>query len=173
LFPIAYACVPSGISIQDIFATSGLDSRNYAATLIGWANISTIYENLQLGTVSTTYCDTAQSARDTLITKGWTIIDGGVADASDCVVEEAGGGSSSATRVGDRLKAAFTGDTSSTTPGNILSVTRESFLASLQKFMDYLNLNNEEIEALPASEKNKLIVAMREIMVYLLFILKI
>jgi surface protein len=84
------------------------------------------------------------------------------------VAAETGGGSGTATRVGDRLKNQL--NTTTSTPA---VVTKESFLASLQTFIDYLKLKEEEINNLPPEESKKLIIAMRDIIVYLLTLLKI
>ena len=60
------------INRHEMFDASGLDCSNYSATLIGWAN-NTSVGNVQLGAADRTYGSQATDARAALIDRGWTI----------------------------------------------------------------------------------------------------
>jgi len=57
---------------------SGLSTANYDATLIGWAaqNVNSGV-SINFGTSQFTGGGEAEAARSTLVSKGWTITDGG------------------------------------------------------------------------------------------------
>ena len=59
---------------------SGLSTANYDATLIGWAaqNVNSGV-SINFGTSQFTGGGEAEAARATLVSKGWTITDGGTA----------------------------------------------------------------------------------------------
>ena len=57
---------------HDMFNGSGLDCANYSATLVGWAN-NTSVQNVQLGADGRTYGSQATDARAALTARGWTI----------------------------------------------------------------------------------------------------
>jgi|GEM_PF-3134464 len=65
-------------ALYDIFSNSGMDCKNYSATLIGWAGNSETPNNLQLRAEGIYYGDDAIDARNILIAKGWTIRDAGL-----------------------------------------------------------------------------------------------
>lgn len=84
---------------------------------------------------------------------------------------DSSGGGGTVTRVGTREKSYFAVATTSPDTAVVPTesvVTRESFLTSLQKFLGYLALNDEEIKNLSPEESTKLIVALRDIVAYLL-----
>jgi head-tail adaptor len=70
----------TGSQIQFFFNGSGLSTANYDDTLIGWAaqNVNSGV-NINFGTSQYTAGGEAAAARATLVTKGWTITDGGTA----------------------------------------------------------------------------------------------
>ena len=70
----------TGSQIQFFFNGSGLSTANYDDTLIGWAaqNVNSGV-NINFGTSQFTGGGEAEAARATLVTKGWTITDGGTA----------------------------------------------------------------------------------------------
>lgn len=81
-------------------------------------------------------------------------------------VDPAGG--SSGTRVGDRLQHKFTNSVTSSTESIILG---ESVFTSIRKFITHLLINEEQLATLPPEESKKVILLMRDIIVYLLTLL--
>ncbi|MGV3762200.1 BspA family leucine-rich repeat surface protein, partial [Parapedobacter sp.] len=78
--------------MDDMLLSTGLSSANYGATLIGWATLPTVPSNITLDATGQEYCPgtAAETAREQLIAKGWTIT--GDAEATDC----SGGGTEGA-----------------------------------------------------------------------------
>jgi surface protein len=159
----------------NILTDSGIGSVNYAATLEWWASLNlmpdTEYGRENIGLIPATYCDTAQTARDTLVANGWIFSDEGV---TTCVAEEVESSSngSSATRVGERAKSYFTGTSTSTSSvASAISVTKESFIQSVRNFIEYLTKNEADLEKLTPEESTKIIVGLRDILVFLLTLL--
>ncbi|MDI9414238.1 MAG: BspA family leucine-rich repeat surface protein [Bacteroidales bacterium] len=62
----------------------GMDCMNYSSTLIGWANNTATPNNITLGTEGLTYGTDAETARNTLTSKGWTI-SGDIAGTTSCI----------------------------------------------------------------------------------------
>ena len=60
------------------FADVRLDPDSYSALLIG-LSVDNLYTNVEFNGGSSTYFETAVASRATLIGRGWTIIDGGIA----------------------------------------------------------------------------------------------
>jgi surface protein len=150
----------TGVTLNSIFDGSAIDTDNYTATLIGWAGINLMpsvgQENI--GSVPATYCDTAQSARDILTTvNNWSITDlGSVPCVTEPVAEVGSASDSTATRIAERPLR------------EVRTVTRESFIASVKELLAYLDNNEEELNALTPEESSRLIIAMRDIVSYLL-----
>jgi surface protein len=165
-FNTAYACTGSSFDMANIFADSGMDTENYSLTLQGWSELSVLPQDVDLGIVPSTYCNGAQTARDTLIANGWIISDEG---AVACAEDDTGSsGGSTATRVGDRLKSYFYSSTTSSTP---MTVTKESFFASVKKLVSYLHMNEDELRKLSPSEAKEVITGLRDILAYLVTVL--
>ncbi len=84
--------------LSNIFEDSGIDSENYAATLEWWASLNLMpdgsFNRFEIGSVPTTYCDTAEDARSLLLTNGWTVDDLG---PTVCLSDEDGSSSSGGT----------------------------------------------------------------------------
>jgi Mycoplasma protein of unknown function, DUF285 len=153
---------------KTILQDSSIDSVNYADTLIGWAALNISPEDV--GTIPATYCDSAQAARDTLVADGWTIVDlGPVYCATTVEVEESTGSRSSGTKVGVRAERLSTlpdaVEAASTTPdtGSIMG-----FIEKVEQLINYLTSNEAELETLPAEERNRIIIALRDIIAFLL-----
>lgn len=66
------------------FLNSNIDCINYAATLIGWANNPDTPNGKTLGASSLQYGTYAVNARNTLISKGWTIIGDNLTGDTNC-----------------------------------------------------------------------------------------
>ncbi len=94
------------------------------------------------------------------------------ADFSVAALLEVGpiGGGNSGTRVGDRLQHKLANSVTSSTESIILG---ESIVTSLKKFITYLLINEEQLATLPPEESKKVILLMRDIIVYLLTLLPI
>ncbi len=165
-FNTAYACTGSSFDMANIFADSVIDTQNYSNTLKGWSALSVLPQDINLGTVPSTYCTSAQAARDLLVANGWIISDEG---AVACAEDESSGGSTG-TRVGDRLKSYFYSSTTSSTP---MTVTKESFMQSLRNFIAYLTQNEDDLEKLTPEESTKVIIGLRDIITFLLSIIKL
>ena len=77
--------------MDDMLLATGLSSANYGATLVGWAP-QNVQSGIVLNATGQEYCPgtPAETARQQLISKGWTINDDGV--AADC----SGGGTDGA-----------------------------------------------------------------------------
>ena len=66
--------VTNSPSMGNMLTKSGMDCKNYSATLNGWANATTTPDNLTLGADGLFYNSSAQAAHDKLVNqKGWTI----------------------------------------------------------------------------------------------------
>ena len=61
--------------MSNMFDNSGMSLDNYDNTLTGWSS-QTVQDNVTLGASGLNYCN-AEDARNTLISKGWTINDAG------------------------------------------------------------------------------------------------
>jgi hypothetical protein len=146
--------------LDGILTDSGIDTDNYSATLQGWADRNLMPGDGQenIGSVPATYCDTTQSARDILTTtNNWSITDlGSVPCAAESTTEVRSISNSTATRIAERpMREART-------------VTRDSFVASVKELLTYLERNEEELDELTPEESSRLIIAMRDIVRYLL-----
>ncbi|MCU0678323.1 MAG: BspA family leucine-rich repeat surface protein [Candidatus Pacebacteria bacterium] len=161
-----------GGSVEAIFTESGLSTANYSKILIRWSELA-FRSDVDLGLVGmsanpTTYCDTAQAARDILTNElSWDITDGGV---EVCPVEVApsGGGSSEGTKVGirsERLQTLRDTLQSTTTP---VAASINSFVATVKNLITYLTENEEEIANLTPEESKQLIVTLRDALLWLL-----
>ncbi len=162
--------------LTDMLAGSGMSSRNYARTLEWWASLNlmpdTNFGREDMGSIPTTYCDTAQAARDSLIANGWTITDLG---AESCVAESEqpeDGGNGSGTQIGVRaerleaLRAAVAQASTTAVTGSM-----NGFLQSLKKLLQYLTDNEEEISNLNSEETSHVIVTLRNALLLLLKLL--
>lgn len=152
--------------MQNLFIGSALSSDNYTSILSSWSELlvqSSVYFD-----TDAQYCSSAQAARDILIgTYTWVIIDGGA--TTDCATEDSDNSSgSSGTRVGDRIKSYFYSSTTSSTP---MTVTKESFIQSVRNFIEYLTKNEADLQKLTPEESAKVIVGLRDILMYLLTLL--
>jgi surface protein len=165
-FSTAYACTGSSFDMANIFTDSGIDTENYSNTLRGWSVLSVLPEDIDLGSVPSAYCSSAQAARDTLTTNGWIISDEGAVACDEGETDSSGG--STATRVGDRLKSYFYSSTTSSTP---MKVTKESFMQSVRNFIDYLTKHEADLKKLTPEESAKIIVGLRDILMFLLTLL--
>ncbi len=160
--------------LTNVLRDSGLTPQNYADTLIAWSALSPAATSIDLGIISTTYCDTAEAARTILTdTYGWSITDLG---PEVCVPAEeptpevtppaANGGTG--TKVGlrqkrlDDLKAAMS---SSTAP---VSEKLTNFVTSLKKFLSYLTTHEEEIKNLSPEDSKAVITVLRDAILELL-----
>ncbi|MCU0678324.1 MAG: BspA family leucine-rich repeat surface protein [Candidatus Pacebacteria bacterium] len=163
----AYACVGSGatFNMEDIFAGSGLDTENYTTTLRGWSEFVVIPQDVNLGTVPATYCDTAQAARDVLTDgNGWIISDLGpeVCAVAEVEVERSSG--SEGTKVGvrtERLEALRDAVTATTSP-TTMTATVSTFVSAVRNLLTYLTENEEEIASLSPEESKQLIITLRD-----------
>ncbi|WP_353186178.1 BspA family leucine-rich repeat surface protein, partial [Parapedobacter lycopersici] len=70
--------------MDDMLLATGLSSASYGATLIGWAALPAVPANITLDASGQEYCPgtAAETARQQLIAKGWTIT--GDAEATEC-----------------------------------------------------------------------------------------
>jgi surface protein len=169
----AYACIGNGatFNMEDIFAGSGLDTENYTTTLRGWSEFAILPQDVNLGTVPATYCDTAQAARDVLTDgNGWIISDLGpeVCAVAEVEVERSSG--SEGTKVGvrtERLEALRDAVTSTTSPITI-TATVASFVTAVKNLVTYLTENEGEIASLSPEESKQLIVVLRDALLQLL-----
>ncbi len=152
-------------TMEDMFIDSALSSVNYSTLLTSWSLLP-VQADVNFGTNSL-YCETAQAARDTLtIDKTWVITDGGV--TSECAEEEvleSSSGGSTGTRVGYRMKDRLSTTTTSSTPAE---GTESSFLKSVRTLVDQITKNEDKLDELTPEESTKIIVMLREIIIYLL-----
>jgi hypothetical protein len=72
-------------NLDRVFSYSGLQCDNYSKTLIGWANNPNTPSNLKLGADRVSYGKDAVTARNSLISKGWQIIDDGIEEPCESV----------------------------------------------------------------------------------------
>jgi len=70
--------IPALTQATTMLNSSGLSTANYDALLMGWAG-QTTKNNVLFGAQSIKYSAAAQAARGTLVGRGWTITDGGLA----------------------------------------------------------------------------------------------
>ncbi|RZK63802.1 MAG: BspA family leucine-rich repeat surface protein, partial [Pedobacter sp.] len=75
----------AGVNLTSFLDNTGLSCKNYADMLTTWAGRTVTGRTL--GAASRTYGTNANTARATLISKGWTITDGGPS-GSDCNFSE-------------------------------------------------------------------------------------
>ncbi len=69
--------VSNVINMTEMLDGSGLSNKNYDKTLIGWAQLSSLQDGVQLDAPQNTYCE-AQNARQNIIeTYNWVINDSG------------------------------------------------------------------------------------------------
>jgi surface protein len=163
--------VGNATTFDNMFTDSGLSSANYSAVLTDWSILPSLQSAVVLDT-DAQYCDTAQAARDILTTTySWIITDGGV--TTDCIVEvEDPSSSGSATRVGDRLKNKLSDtNTTSTATSTSFAQTKETVIDSIKKFVAYFKDTESQIATLPPEESKRVILLMRDIIVYLLTLL--
>ncbi len=157
-----------GSNLEFILDDSGITTQNYSATLIGWAarNIMPGDGWEDIGRIPATYCDTAQAARDQLTNdNGWDILDLG---SVPCEVIEPSvpesNDTGSATKVGERLKRL-----ENLTETSTLAVAdRETFVASVKDLIAYLTKNEELVAQLTPQESKRVIIALRDVIFYLL-----
>nr|WP_246205978.1 BspA family leucine-rich repeat surface protein [Fulvivirga aurantia] len=64
-------------SMTGMFNFSGISVANYDNTLIGWDSQPSVQPGVELGAIDVFYCN-GETARNSLIAKGWTINDGGL-----------------------------------------------------------------------------------------------
>ncbi len=160
--------IQDGDILLNMFRDSGLSSRNYSNILTDWAALSPAASGIDLGIVSTTYCDTAETARTTLIdTYGWSITDLGPTDCPEESVSESGGGAVG-TKIGLRQKRL--NDLQNAMSSSTASVSEKltSFVSSLKKFLNYLTTHEEEVKNLSPEESKAVIIALRDAILELL-----
>ena len=75
------------VDLRNMFDDSGMDCHNYSSTLIGWAENNPNVRNRALGAKGMKYGTNAVEARNTLISRGWTII-GDTPIGKDCTLPE-------------------------------------------------------------------------------------
>lgn len=71
----------SATNISSMLDSCGISVENYDSTLIGWAS-QNVQQDVRFGAENLEYCN-GESARNTLILKGWTI----VGDRKDCTID--------------------------------------------------------------------------------------
>lgn len=154
--------VSSVTSMQNMLSGLALSGANYSILLIGWAAIP-VQSNVSFST-DAQYCNTAQVARDILTTTySWIISDGG---STVCAVEETeSSGGSSGTRVGDRIKDRLSTTATSSIPAR---GSEKPFFDSVRTLVDQITKNEDKLDELTPEESTKIIVMLREIIVYLL-----
>jgi surface protein len=164
--------INTGDILTNMFRDSALSATNYARILIGWAALSPAATTIDLGIVSTTYCDAAESARTTLLgTHLWTITDLGPEVCIGFVGEgavESTDGKNSATKVGLRQKRL--NDLQSAMASSTTSVSQKltNFVTSLKKFLQYLTTHEEEVKNLSPEESKTVIIVLRDAILELL-----
>ncbi len=151
--------IGNATGLYGLLDQSAVSTQNFSAMLDSWSQ-QTVQSGIDLGSIPTTYCDTAQAARDILTNNnGWMITDGG---SVPCTAAETVGDTSSATRVGERQVVAEL---------SVSPVTKESFFASVRKLLTYLTTNESELNALSPEESQRLIVSLRDIIAFILTLL--
>ncbi len=163
--------IQNGAYIESILENSGMTTQNYSATLVGWANRNLAPgSGTTIGGVPSTYCDTAQAARDVLTTNGWIITDLGAEVCSSPEIESPeSNGSGNGTKIGIRderlssLKAAVL--TASTTP---VFDSIKNFIGGLKELITHLTNHEEDINNMNPDERKNLIVLLRDALLLLL-----
>lgn len=73
------------LQMGNMLSNSGLDCQNYNQTLIGWTNNPQTPDSLSLGADGIEYGTEGVEARNLLLSKGWTITDGGLDEDCDLI----------------------------------------------------------------------------------------
>jgi|GEM_PF-5972529 len=59
-------------NLEGMFISTGISCENYDKTLLGWSQNSNTPDSLNLGAIGLSYSQPGQSARDSLISRGWS-----------------------------------------------------------------------------------------------------
>ncbi len=148
--------IEDGDILTDILRSSGLSSQNYANLLNTWSVQSPMPTGIDLGTISTTYCDTATAAHTALIdTYSWTVTDLGAAPCVDAE-EESPSRSNGSSRYRIPSDTMTTESEVSSTASSLptLTVGNRGLYGALRDLLPYMGTNRTPVSVSPTAPQD-------------------